>query len=478
MTQLRLLNTCRDLGEQRSLMPLACLSLQASVEAAGFTCKLEDLQFEKLGEDTLRRHPEGCVPGMAYNNLGEQAKRPIDENLCLEDIDALTRWFFREDAELLGISLMSHALPFVLLALEQGPLHRPPVVLGGSGVAFVAASIMQRFEAVDFIIEGEAELALVELLRALRGERSMEGIPGLWRRQNGHLLPPTSLGRIAELALLPPPSAASTPLEVYDVLSLHSARGCPFRCAFCSAGALAGHRVRSLPISRVLDEAQALAARCPSRTLIVEDDTFLLRRSRVLAFCEGLHERGLSFDWGCTGRVGLLDEALLERMAAAGCSNIFLGIESGSDRLLSSIDKGFRVEQGYAQCLLAARYMRVTAHFVWGFPTERLEDFAATYVLMMSLFAQGINVRASNLVPFPGSPLVEQQRDPQDGTLRLLAPSQTPYPRLLNVEPGSRAGQLVLSDAELFLPFYSLPTPALEEKRASASRFHALFDAL
>ena len=438
MSEVVLANLSIDAWGGRRVMPLGCLGLEAALVRAGIEVELRDVQL---------------CPGPA------------------RDAEALAR-FLDADAPVLGVSVMADRLPLAILALERLRARRPEqlTVLGGPGPTEVAEPLLRAFSHIDGVVVGEGEETLVELVRRFRerGRDGLSGIPGLWLRRAGQVARPPARRRIRDLDDLAYPRWSSVDLSRYDVVSLVTSRGCPHRCAFCSAGTIWGDRTCRRSIPNVVEELRWLTAARPGVHVHIEDDTFTLARARVTAFCEALAASGPSCEWGCTARVGDLDEPLLETMREAGCRFLFLGIEAGSDRLLASLGKKTTVKESLRAVRLAARFVEVTAHAIWGYPAETLQDFFQTHLLMAYLRAVVSQVGMSHYVPFAGSPLVQ-------GWSGALLPLQSyPFPRLVNLgtDPAERA--LVSHHPEIFLPFFALETPGWETKIDVARRFHEL----
>ncbi len=439
MNAVVLASLAADLRSARKQPPLGCLALQAALAAAGLSAEVRDLQ-------------RGPLP---------------------RDAAGLADWL-DSDAPVLGVSTMADRLPLALLALAEVRRRRPAqlLVLGGPGPTEVAEDLVRRFSWLDAVVCGEGEETFVDLLRVrpTRDASLRRPVAGAIVRSGSTVLVGAARPRLATWPALALGPTAGFPWHAYDDLAVLTARGCPHVCTFCSAGALWGHRVVERPLDAVIAEIARLSERNPGAFVHVEDDTFTLRRERVLAFCDGLESAGLRVTWGCTARVGRLDAALLERMAAAGCRSLFFGVEAGSDAVLHAVRKGFSAREARDAVLLAARYCDVTAHAVWGFPFEDLGAFYDTYLLMADLAMRGVHARLSHLVPFVGAPLARA------GGYTRRALERFPFPRLVTVEPGSAEARLVAAHPDVFLPFFALETPDWRAKWAFASRYHAFLE--
>ena len=147
------------------------------------------------------------------------------------------------------------------------------------------------------------------------------------------------------------------------------------------------------------------------KRIAIVDDTFVLSRKRVLKFCEALKRENLDFEWGCYGRVDLMDEDMIQKMADSGCKKVYYGIESGSNEVLQKMKKGFTIEQALETIDVSLKYFDVVqTSFVWGFPFETMEQFHDTFFTIIHLARKGTAVKAVLLTPFPLSALYQEYK--------------------------------------------------------------------
>ena len=421
---LTLVNLAGDPVTGEKVLPLGALAIASSLEAGGWQVELRDLQL--LGQ-----------PG------------------TVEDLAAACA----TDAPVLGLSLMSDRMPEAVMALRLFRERHPDtaIILGGAGPTEVALPLMQAFDDIDAVVRGEGEVTACEVMAALRdkGRAGLRDIPGVTARLNGEVVVGPERRRIAQLDALPWPRGYDWDPALYDSVSLVTARGCPFHCSFCSVVAGWGRTVGRHGIDHVVDTIGWLLARKPGAFVHLEDDTFTLDRRRVLRFCDTLQARlpGAAVQWGCTARLDGLDEALVARMAEAGCQSMFLGIESGSDRVRARVHKSFSSAEVIRRMEMLLRHVQVTAHYIWGYPFETMDDLQETFLQIGYLSAMGATARHSHLVPFPKSPLV------QDATEELRFYEGYPFPRLFVVEPGAPWLDLVRGHSDVFTPWFALATP-------------------
>ncbi len=419
---LTLVNLAGDLVTNEKVLPLGALAIATSLEAGGWGVDLRDLQL-----------------------TGQPATVEALADACATV------------APVLGLSLMSDRMPEAVMALRLFRESHPDttIVLGGAGPTEVALPLMRAFDHIDAVVRGEGEVTIAEVMTALKteGKAGLRGIPGVTARVDGEVVVGPERPRIVGLDALPWPKGGRWDPAPYDSVSLVTARGCPFHCSFCSVAAGWGRTVARHSVEHVVDTIAWLLARKPDAFVHLEDDTFTLDRSRVLAFCDVLETRLPGVQWGCTARLDGLDEALVARMAEAGCRSMFLGIESGSDRVRAKVHKSFSSAEVIRRMKMLLRHVQVTAHYIWGYPFETLADLHETFLQIGYLSAMGAIARHSHLVPFPKSPLA------QDATAELRFYEGYPFPRLFVVEPGAPWLDLVRAHPDVFTPWHALATP-------------------
>lgn len=333
----------------------------------------------------------------------------IDMNLRCCTPAYLRRFLAIKRPRMVGISTLTESYPnAVRIAHMVKELSRKiHVVVGGPHVTFTAEETLIH-ECFDYLVCREGELTLLELANCLlRGEGHREEIPGLcWRK--GDLFfrsPPRPLLR--ELDSLPLPARDLLFLEKYrHAGALITARGCPGRCIFCSAGAMSGSRYRERSPEEVIAEL-LLLRRLGAKSLLFLDDSLtadLERLNRILFLME---REGIALPWVCESRVDIDDPNFFQKMARAGCTGVQLGAESGSERVLAKLGKGITRKQVMTAVESAARAgIGPMCSLMIGLPEDTVETAMETIRFAVELqreyFAQaGISIAT----PFPGTPM-------------------------------------------------------------------------
>ena len=392
-------------GLQKTYYPLGLGYLGSALEQAGFAVKLYQAENarEPLAKIGLKNKNQLML--QMYRNYLQALNH--DEHPVWQEI---TRVIADEGPDIIGISCMTvylaSALKIAAIVKKQRPSCR--IVVGGPHPTLLTDAVLQRPE-IDFVIQGEAEATFVELAQALASGNDWQQIAGLsWRSDHGISHNPRR-DLIRDLDTLPPPLRSSlvfpesfAPTDLGVVIT---SRGCPFSCTFCSAKSMWGRQVRYRSIANVMAELKMLVQDYHFKELFFWDDSFTVDRRRTLELCRSIRDEKLGISWGCTTRLDLLDDELLAAMKQAGCAQIDVGIESGSEPILKAIKKGVtlaQIERGIQ--LIHKHHIFATAFFMIGFPDETVEDIQQTFTLMQTIPA---TITFSVFTPYPGTELFE-----------------------------------------------------------------------
>lgn len=201
--------------------------------------------------------------------------------------------------------------------------------------------------------------------------------------------------------------------SAYPEIQIFTGRGCPARCTFCVyPQTMHGHKYRLRSPENVVDEFQFIADNFPDvKEVVIEDDTFTIKKDRVVEICNLLIERGLNkkLRWLCNARVNL-DYSTMALMKQAGCHLIIPGIESGSQEVLNNIKKGTTLAQ-VEQYMADAKKAKIKVHacYMVGNKGETKETMQETLNLAMRLKAD--TAQFYPLLPFPGTEAYEWAKE-------------------------------------------------------------------
>jgi len=278
----------------------------------------------------------------------------------------------------------------VLAIARQAKAHGWTVVLGGPEAANYPEEYLER--GADVVVAGEGEATMEELLPALatRGPHRLEGVLGtIFRDQDGACVHNQERPQIADINSIPWPDREGIDLQKYiDVWRQHhgqgsvnliTARGCPYRCRWCSHAVFGFTHRRRDPIDCAAEVEHIRDVYQPDMVWYA-DDVFTIHHRWLFTFHEELKRRGLKFPFETISRADrMMKDEVLATLAEMGCFRVWIGSESGSQRILDAMDRGVTAEQVQWATHAAQRHgIQVGMFLMWGYDGETVDDIAAT----------------------------------------------------------------------------------------------------
>ncbi|MEM4576345.1 MAG: radical SAM protein [Candidatus Nezhaarchaeales archaeon] len=285
------------------------------------------------------------------------------------------------------------------------------IAMGGVHTTFMWREVLSECPYVDFVVLGEGEGSMPQLVDALEKGVKPRNVPGIaMRNENGE---PVCTGpwKLVDLEDLPPPARHLLPMDKYtalgkpvNIVHVMASRGCPYGCIFCATSYYFGRRVRFRRVESVLNEIVDCIDKYKTKTFVFTDDEFTISKRWIESFIRGLKEMGVDIQWTCGARVDSVDEKLLAKMYSSGCQTIYFGVESGSQRTIDKIGKRISLSQVKRVFETVKRIGgSAVATFIFGFPWETVSDMKQTMKFAMDLdpdYAQ-----FTYATPYPGTPL-------------------------------------------------------------------------
>jgi anaerobic magnesium-protoporphyrin IX monomethyl ester cyclase len=243
----------------------------------------------------------------------------------------------------------------------------------------------------DFVVFGEGEVTMEELLSALDNSSSnaFAKIPGIAYLDADSVMQQTApRGQIADLDNQPWPARDAIDIRRYvqtwrdhhgkGSINFITARGCPYKCNWCSHQVFGQSHRRRNPL-RVVDEVEWLLSEYTPEMVWISDDVFTIHHGWLREYAAEMRRRGLRIPFECISRADRLNAEMLDLLAELGCFRIWIGSESGSQRLLDSMDRGVKVEQVQkAVAMSRERGIESGMFLMWGYEGEEIEDIEAT----------------------------------------------------------------------------------------------------
>jgi radical SAM superfamily enzyme YgiQ (UPF0313 family) len=381
--------------------PLGLAYLAGSVKRAGFDCRILDMDAAETKAGT-----------MDFSHEYERYQYYIR---ALNDIthptwELMRTLVLQENPDVIGITAMTTKFGSVIQAARicKKLLPNVPIVVGGPHASAMPDLTMEIPE-VDFVLRGEADESLPDLLIAWRDHQDLTTQRGLtWRAPEGvRHNPDRPFAQNLDDLPLPDRSALMHP-ENYsseDMGVILTSRGCPFRCSYCFH--MWDRRVRFRSVEGILAEMRDVHRRFGTTQFNFKDDSFTINKKHVMKLCEALTREPFNIGWACTTRVDILDDELVQTMKQGGCNVIAVGIESGSARVLQETDKDITHTQiRRAARLLNRHHVFWSGYFMVGLPDETEEEIRQTFQFLQEVrpYYGGLGVYN----PFPRTKLFDQ----------------------------------------------------------------------
>jgi radical SAM superfamily enzyme YgiQ (UPF0313 family) len=308
--------------------------------------------------------------------------------------DALAARLATPPPGVLGIYTNLITRPSVLDIIARAKALGWTVVLGGPEAANYPAEYLTH--GADAVVFGEGEETMAELLPALaeRGVNRLRGVAGTaFKDETGAVVSNPDRAQIKDLDALPWPDRDAIDVGRYvDVWRQHhgmgsvnliTARGCPYRCRWCSH-AVFGYSHRRRSARGTADELEYLVQRYRPDMVWYADDVFTIHHRWLYDYAAELRRRGLRVPFETISRADrMMQDDVLRTLAAMGCWRVWIGAESGSQRILDAMERGVTVEQVHLAVRAAKRHgIQVGLFLMWGYDGETVDDIAATVELV------------------------------------------------------------------------------------------------
>ena len=329
----------------------------------------------------------------------------------------------KQKPSIVGISAMTgkqikYGLNFAKFIRQYSDV---PIVWGGKHPTIFPRQTLNN-GLVDFIVKGEGEETLLELARCLEGYGEIESIKGLGYKKNGKIV----INDDRDLINLE--DTPDTPFHLLDMgkyvrktnsgnkmLEFYTSRGCPYNCKFCSEGILHKRKWRVHSIDRVLADLKLVIDKYKVDFVYWRDDNFFVDKERARKIAERLIEKQMNIQWAADCRIDSFlnyEQDFINLLKRSGCQALAFGVESGSNKILSRINKGITKEQVLGVKNILIRNKIVHSYtFMLGFPYETEEDIIHTINLIVELakgnfFLDAIYI--SFFTPYPGTELYQE----------------------------------------------------------------------
>lgn len=304
----------------RPYVPLGILYISAWVENHGYANQVFDATFqtfEKQKECLLAQKPDVLA---IYTNLMTKV----------------------------------NVLRIINFVKHEPQLNHTKIILGGPEVRNHAEKFLRH--GANFIVVGEGEETTLELLDFLNGKLKVgiDEIKGITYLQNGQLKTNTERDKLKSLDVLPMPNRTKVNMQLYfdawkqkhgtSAISINTMRGCPYSCKWCSR-AVYGQSYRRRSAKHVVDEMQWINQHYKVDSIWFVDDVFTVSHKWLNEFRKELELRNLQIPYECITRADRMSEEVIDELKASGCFRVWIGAESGSQKVIDLMDRRVDVTQ-------------------------------------------------------------------------------------------------------------------------------------
>ncbi|MBI4831335.1 MAG: B12-binding domain-containing radical SAM protein [Candidatus Lindowbacteria bacterium] len=336
-------------------------------------------------------------------DMGHDVKVYVEEVHKIDKADL-------QSADLVGISTITSTAPRAYTIADELREKGVTVAMGGPHPTFLPEEALEH---ADFVVRGEGEEAIVELLEALDGKRELNTIAGLTYRENGNIVHNTMRPLCPDLDAHPSPdlslivgfgSGTRSFFKYKPIIPVLTSRGCPFNCKFCSVTTMFGRGYRFRSTEKVLEDIRPYT----DKTVFFYDDNFTANRERTKTLLRRMIEEGLTPEWTAQVRVDAArDDELLDLMERSNCFGVYVGIESINPKTLELYSKGQTLEDIKQSIKKFHKHgIRIHGMFVLGSDEDDVGVIRET-----ARFAKRLRIDSVQfmiLTPIPGSKIFEQ----------------------------------------------------------------------
>ena len=240
----------------------------------------------------------------------------------------------------------------LIKALKTAKFGFPKIILGGPDITYNVENYLKT--GADFLIIGEGEETMYELHQAVTNNTELAAVNGIAWLENGTVFKTPTRIKFKELDDLPLPNRAAIPNEKYletwkrnhgeSSMTISTQRGCPYTCKWCST-AVYGQSYRRRPAHLVAQEMKMLKDQYNPDAIWFVDDVFTISHKWLKAFHEEVVKQNAQIRFECITRAERLNDEILQLLKEAGCFRIWIGAESGSQKVIDLMDRRVDIDQ-------------------------------------------------------------------------------------------------------------------------------------
>ena len=349
-----------------TILPLGVACVAAATRKSGHDVAMLDLLVEKDTPSVLRETIEGFNPDI----IGISVRNIDDQNM------ENPRFLLEKAREIVA---------------RCRSLSKAKIVLGGAGYSIFPEDALS-FLGADMGIQGEGEVAFPALIARMERNANLSGVSGLYL-PGGGLQCKRQFAKNLDSLPLPDPDLWSLPSQKEELwMPVQARRGCPLNCSYCSTGAIEGRVIRKHSPEAIVRWI-ARWREAGIHQFVFVDNIFNLPPSHAKKICRRLIDHGLDIKWWSILYPKQVDEELVELMGMAGCEQVSMGFESGSEPILKNMKKRFTLKEvRQISGMLSDRGIRRMGFLLLGSPGETRESVEESLIFADSLKLESMKI--------------------------------------------------------------------------------------
>lgn len=371
--------------------------------------RINNISFIEIGSPGAHIFSKFPIPRLGSILLSTILRdRGYRVKVFIEDI-ASPDWSFIEDSDIVCISTITSTAIRAYEIADRLKDRGITVIMGGAHPSFMPEEALEHS---DYVVRGEGDLTLPELIDHIEKGKSIDSIAGIsYKDLSGKIIhnPPRPL--LEDLDTLPEPDFSLIHgWKTTNIYPVSTSRGCPFNCRFCSVIPMFGRRYRFKSVDATLDEIRYVSS-VSKATVFFVDDNFAANKKRTKGVLKGIIDEGMRLSWSAQVRTDVAkDTELLRLMADSGCSTLYIGFESVNPKTLELYNKKQGLDE-IIDCIKAVKEHGISIHgmFVLGADTDDVETIKRTADFASKLKIDTIQFMM--LTPLPGTPVFFEMRD-------------------------------------------------------------------
>lgn len=326
-----------------------------------------------------------------------------------------------EDIGLVGLTATTPVIKNALMVAHSVKAFSPntKVIIGGIHATIMPEQIAFD-QAIDFVVRGEGEITIKELVEAIDGRRNLKDVLGITYKEKDKVVETPPCPLIDDLDEIPLPAhhlfklrQYSYPNMLYEPAApIFTSRGCSANCTFCQTKNIYGHRIRFRSANSVVDEIELLVKKYKIQQIDILDDNFTANKQRIFQISDEIKRRNIKTHFSFPNGIRVdtvCDENVLKAIREMGGYSISFGIESGSQEILDKVQKGITLNQARRAVRLAKKLgFETWGFFILGFPDDSEETMKQTIS-----FAKELELHIAYfhiLKPYPGSEIYNEMK--------------------------------------------------------------------